>query len=113
MPGGNKTGPLGMGPRTGRHAGYCAGFDASGSRRGDVSGMTGRSACCHGGGRGWRHWFHATGQPGWMRNGNQTTPMPESVVQESEIQALTRRADELQQELSAIQQKLQMLPRSS
>ena len=30
MPGGDRTGPWGMGPRTGRAAGYCAGFDAPG-----------------------------------------------------------------------------------
>lgn len=30
MAGGDGTGPLGQGPRTGRGAGYCAGFDMSG-----------------------------------------------------------------------------------
>lgn len=30
MPGGNGTGPLGMGPRTGRGAGYCSGNAAPG-----------------------------------------------------------------------------------
>lgn len=30
MPGGDRTGPMGMGPRTGRAAGYCAGFGAPG-----------------------------------------------------------------------------------
>lgn len=30
MPRGNGTGPLGMGPMTGRGAGYCAGFPAPG-----------------------------------------------------------------------------------
>jgi len=30
MPGGDKTGPMGQGPRTGRGAGYCAGFNAPG-----------------------------------------------------------------------------------
>ena len=32
MPGGDGTGPMGMGPMTGRGAGYCAGFAAPGSR---------------------------------------------------------------------------------
>ena len=30
MPGGDRTGPLGMGPMTGRAAGYCAGYDVPG-----------------------------------------------------------------------------------
>ncbi|MFP4654721.1 MAG: DUF5320 domain-containing protein [Methanohalobium sp.] len=30
MPGGDRTGPIGSGPLTGRGAGYCAGFDAPG-----------------------------------------------------------------------------------
>jgi len=30
MPGGDRTGPLGLGPMTGRAAGYCAGFAAPG-----------------------------------------------------------------------------------
>ncbi len=31
MPGGDRTGPTGMGPRTGRAAGYCSGYSAPGS----------------------------------------------------------------------------------
>jgi hypothetical protein len=30
MPGGDGTGPIGMGPLTGRHAGFCAGFKIPG-----------------------------------------------------------------------------------
>ena len=30
MPGGDRTGPAGMGPMTGRAAGYCSGYPASG-----------------------------------------------------------------------------------
>jgi len=30
MPGGDRTGPMGMGPMTGRAAGYCGGFGAPG-----------------------------------------------------------------------------------
>ncbi len=31
MPGGDRTGPTGMGPRTGRATGYCSGYSAPGS----------------------------------------------------------------------------------
>jgi len=30
MPGGDRTGPAGMGPMTGRAAGYCAGYNVPG-----------------------------------------------------------------------------------
>jgi hypothetical protein len=44
MPRGDRTGPAGMGPRSGRAAGYCRGFDAPGHAnpglvRGGVSGF--------------------------------------------------------------------------
>jgi hypothetical protein len=76
MPRGDRTGPLGMGPMTGRGAGYCAGYDApgfvssfggAGFGRGGGRGGGWRG---RGGGRGgWRHrhWFNATGLPGWQR----------------------------------------------
>jgi len=31
MPGGDRTGPVGMGPMTGRAAGFCAGFPVPGN----------------------------------------------------------------------------------
>jgi hypothetical protein len=69
MPRGDRTGPEGLGPMTGRAAGYCAGYNVPGymnpgSRRGRGrgSGFFGR-----GGGRGRRNWFYATGLPGWQR----------------------------------------------
>ena len=36
MPGGDKRGPRGQGPMTGRGAGYCAGFDGPGFMAGDA-----------------------------------------------------------------------------
>ena len=65
MPGGDGTGPAGMGPMTGRAAGYCAGYPVPGGmnpvpRRGYL----GRG---RGGGRGWRNWYYATGLTGGQR----------------------------------------------
>ena len=75
MPGGNGTGPTGMGPMTGRAAGYCAGYSMPGFANpmggrgfGGGGGGFGRG----GGGRGgWgrRNGFYATGLPGWQRFG--------------------------------------------
>jgi len=59
MPRGDGTGPRGMGPMTGRAAGYCGGsgvpgYANAGPRRGGF----------WGGGWGWRNWFYATGPAG-------------------------------------------------
>ncbi|MCK4629223.1 MAG: DUF5320 domain-containing protein [Sedimentisphaerales bacterium] len=72
MPGGNGTGPAGMGPMTGRAAGYCAGYSVPGfanpiGGRGFWGGGGGFGR--GGGGRGWRNQYYATGIPGWQRFG--------------------------------------------
>ena len=66
MPRGDRSGPMGMGPRTGRAAGYCAGYPTAGYAnplpgRGAYGGGGGR------GGRGHRNWYYATGLTGWQR----------------------------------------------
>jgi len=69
MPGGDHTGPLGQGLRTGRAAGYCAGYDMPGYMN-PIPGYgfgRGRGGGWGGGGRGWRHRFYATGLTGWQR----------------------------------------------
>ena len=73
MPAGDRTGPMGMGPLTGRAAGFCAGNGRPGYANpvpGYGCGMgfgRGRGGWGRGGGRGWRHGFHATGLAGWQR----------------------------------------------
>ena len=62
MPYGDGTGPAGMGPMTGRAAGYCAGYPVAGY----MNPTFGRG---WGGGRGRRNWYYATGMPGWQRAG--------------------------------------------
>jgi hypothetical protein len=63
MPFGDRTGPSGQGPRTGRHAGFCAGAGAPGSRNPGSGCGWGRGR----GGRGRRNRFYATGLTGWQR----------------------------------------------
>ena len=66
MPGGDGTGPGGMGPMTGRAAGYCAGYPMPGF----TNPIPGRGFGGWGRGRGgWgrRNWFYATGLTGWQR----------------------------------------------
>jgi len=77
MPRGDGTGPNGMGPMTGRGAGYCAGYSVPGFASpvggryigtgwGAFSGGDGRGAGS-GRGKGYRNWYNATGLPGWSR----------------------------------------------
>ncbi len=81
MPGGDRTGPLGIGPMTGRGAGMCAGYDVPGymnpaSGRGFGGGQGRRlgRGFGMGGGRGWRHQYYATGLPGWARGYGYSQP---------------------------------------
>ena len=117
MPGGDRTGPMGMGPMTGRAAGYCAGFGTPGyanpiAGRGFGMGFgRGRGFGVRGGGRGRRNMFYATGQPGWMRFGGHAAPYGypapyQKPDPEMEKQALKRQADALQSELDFIQKRL-------
>lgn len=67
MPRGDRTGPAGFGPMTGRGAGYCAGHGVPGFANpipGRGYGGRGR-----GGGFGRRNRFYGTGIPGWARAG--------------------------------------------
>ena len=64
MPGGDGTGPAGMGPMTGRAAGCCVGYAVPGS----VNPVVGRGFGGGGrGGRGRRNQFYATGLTGRQR----------------------------------------------
>ena len=80
MPRGDRTGPAGMGPLTGRGAGYCVGAGVPGNMNPGVSPSAGFSGGWGmgrgmGGGRGRRNMYYATGLPGWAR-GRQYNPVP-------------------------------------
>ncbi len=111
MPRGDGTGPGGMGPMTGRAAGYCAGFNTPGFAnpvRGGFGRGYGRGGGMGFGGRGWRHWFCATGLPGWLRFGG-AGMMPQGPDPEVEKQALRGQVDALRAELDALQKRLNEL----
>lgn len=112
MPGGDRTGPMGLGPMTGRAGGYCAGFGmpgymnpAPGRGMGYGRGRGFRGRGFGGGGRGWRHWYYATGQPGWMRYGFNAAPY-QNPDPEIEKQELLHQAQALQSELDSIKKRL-------
>lgn len=108
MPGGDRTGPQGMGSRTGRGAGFCAGFNAPGyANPAGGRGFAGRGfGCGRGGGRGRRQGFFATGLPGWMRFGAET-----GGSQEEERSFLENQAQMLQTQLDGLKARLAALTR--
>ena len=69
MPRGDRTGPSGLGPMSGRGAGFCAGSGMPGFANGAPGRGSGWSSCMRRGSRGNRNWFHRTGLFGWQRGG--------------------------------------------
>jgi hypothetical protein len=128
MPAGDRTGPRGMGPRTGRAAGYCGGYDTPGWAN-PVPGRgfgLGRGWGGAGGGRGggvsgWRHrhWYHATGVPGRARFGYGPIreaapvwgygPYAAAPSREEEAESLRQQAEWLKRELDAIGTRIEEL----
>lgn len=112
MPAGDRTGPMGQGPRTGRAAGFCSGYDSPGYTNpapGRGRGWFGRGGW-GGGGRGWRHWFYATGRPRWARWGWWGSMVaPPSPTREQETDALRQEATWLKEELEAINKRIEEL----
>ncbi len=133
MPGGDRTGPMGRGPMTGRGAGLCAGYNAPGYAnpipgRGFGRGFWGRG--WGGGGRGWRHMYYATGLPGWMRFGAgwPTPPMaatwedwpwaygapaPGPMPRQQELQVLRDHAEALKAQLDQIGARIEELEKET
>jgi hypothetical protein len=107
MPGGDRTGPMGMGPVTGRAAGYCAGYGVPGY----MNPVAGRGLGL-GWGRGWRHWTYATGLPGWARFGYAPAwgapPVygPSLLTGEQQAEALKTQAEWLNEQLEALNQRI-------
>lgn len=120
MPRGNGTGPFGLGPGTGRRAGFCAGFSVPGY----VNPVFGRRWFARswgfaGRGRGYRHCFYATGLPFWAGinphafrlhpfYGYPYAPGHE-MTKEMEIDLLKKEAEELENALEAIKDRLSKL----
>ena len=99
MPGGDRTGPMGMGPGTGRRMGFCAGYEFPGYVSGGRGGF-GRFSR-----RGHRHWFYATGLPFWARGPvSDYGPYPQS-----DLEGLKAQADYLKSELKRIEESINQL----
>jgi hypothetical protein len=104
MPYGDRTGPLGGGPMTGRGAGYCAGYGVPGyANPGFGLGFRGRG--WRRGGFGFRH--HYAPGFGWQRAGwGAPWPSVAEPTKEEELAALNNQADALKNSLDAIEKRI-------
>jgi hypothetical protein len=121
MPGGDGTGPGGMGPMTGRAAGYCAGYPVPGFMNpvpGRGFGGWGRG----GGGWGRRNRFYATGLTGWQRaaygypafagvpyGAPYAAPYAPTVTREQEVEMLKGQAEYFEDALDGIKKRIEEL----
>ncbi|RKY39500.1 MAG: hypothetical protein DRP75_01960 [Candidatus Omnitrophota bacterium] len=114
MPGGNGTGPLGLGPMTGRAAGFCAGYAVPGY----LNPIPNRR--WFGRGRGWRHWYYATALPGWLRASYNLPSFagwwnpaswwfPYEISPKQEAEILKNQAEFLKQQLKDVQSRVETL----
>lgn len=98
MPRGDRTGPMGMGPATGRGAGYCTGYAEDGymsTRRGYGMGL----------GRGFRRMFCQPGKP--FRTHSRYWAYNAPLVDEKDY--LNQQAEVLENQLKQVKDRLKTL----
>ncbi|MFX1597102.1 MAG: DUF5320 domain-containing protein [Promethearchaeota archaeon] len=113
MPGGDRTGPGGLGPMTGRALGYCAGYDTPGYTKGPGMGF--------GFGRGWgrgRGWWRGRGigyGRGWGLGYGYSIPIytpytpgiAPQITPESQLSMLKQEKSYLESEMNGIKKVLE------
>jgi len=127
MPRGDGTGPAGLGPMTGRAAGYCAGYSVPGFMNpagGRFYSRAGLGLGAGRGGRGYRNFYYATGLPGYVRYSmglpawgnvgyipNVANPFftAQNIDPKQEAEVLKNQAEFLSQQLNNIQTRLNEL----
>jgi len=115
MPGGDGTGPAGLGPMTGRAAGYCAGYPVPGF----MNPMPGRAFWGRGAvAWGWRPRFYAPGVVGrrWAAYGYPAfgavpyaVPYVPAMTPEQEVDLLKRQARSFESALDGIKKRIEEL----
>lgn len=120
MPGGDGTGPGGLGPMTGRAAGYCAGYSVPGY----MNPISGRGGLGYGRGwgrgrglgrgRGWGRGFawqgaaypYAYGDPSYASPYGGYPPYAPDVTPQQEADMLKEQAKAIQSELKSINERI-------
>ena len=120
MPRGDGTGPAGMGPMTGRAAGYCSGYSVPGYANpygGRFAGVGRAFGGGFGRGRGYRNRYYATGLPGRVRY-NMGYPAWDEVINypftpdlepEQEKEMLKSQSEALQKQLDEMKARIDEL----
>jgi hypothetical protein len=96
MPRGDRSGPMGMGPMTGRRAGFCAGFPTPGYMNPGVG---------FGRGRGFRRMFNYTGMPGWAQYGYNAPEVNEKEFLSNQVEFLETQLHQLKERLSTLNEE--------
>lgn len=105
MPRGDGTGPMGMGPLTGRAFGFCAGFRTPGFTNPGTGAGLGRGC---GYGRGFRRMSSFGTVPGWVPAGYSVFNGAFASA-ETEKEYLTRQADFMENQLEQVKKRLEKL----
>jgi hypothetical protein len=113
MPRGDGSGPIGMGPMTGRGAGFCAGFPSPGYMNPGVGfgrGGFGRGfgrGYGMGFGRGWgfRRKFNYTGMPGWAQYGYNAPEVNEKEFLSKQVELFETQLHQLKKRLSTLNEE--------
>jgi len=103
---------MGLGPMTGRAAGYCAGYNVPGFLNRPFGGGGGR------GGHGWRNRYYATGIPGWARGDWWSGPwaagvQPAAPSPEQALAALKAQAQYYGEALADIERRIASLEKEA
>ncbi|MFA5093114.1 MAG: DUF5320 domain-containing protein [Candidatus Omnitrophota bacterium] len=118
MPRGDGSGPMGLGPMTGRAAGFCAGYSSPGyanSIPGQGFAGLGRGYFGRGGGRGKRNWFYATGLTGRQRTAMEIPafggvyPYASEMTPKQEAEILKNQAEVIKKQLEDLHSRIETL----
>lgn len=108
MPGGDGTGPLGQGSRTGRVMGYCVGYPIPGFMNpGFGRGFRRFGGRGFGRGFGWRRWRFAPITQAQVWEPVQVQPQVYPPTKEQEMQILEDEAKAIEEEQEALKQELE------
>ena len=121
MPGGDRTGPGGLGPMTGRAAGFCAGYSAPGYANpvGGRLGMGFRRGRGYGRGPGWgyRRGFYAGHPAYYPAQPTYGVPyanyQPQPMDAKQEMNLLESEAADIKAELDAVNKRLNELRKTN
>ncbi len=107
MPQGDRTGPMGQGPRTGRTLGFCSGYDTPGYAKGFGGGMGNGLGFGRGRGRGRGMGYSRGNNFGMPFTGSfQGSPLMPTMSKDDEIKLLKSQAEALKRTQKDIEKRL-------